>query len=92
MDRRRVVSSSVYAVGYEADVLEVQFHARGCVGKDVTLVAPCVCGGGAVYSYTGVPAATHAALMEAASVGRYVQREIVGKFTGRRVDGEGGAR
>lgn len=65
MHRSRVDSSSVAAVGYDADTrtLEIEFL------------------NGRVYRYFDVPAQEHRALMDADSKGTHVNQCIIGIFT-----------
>jgi hypothetical protein len=69
MDRQRVDSSNVAAIGYypNARILEVEFHSR------------------ALYEYRGVPPAEYEALMCAASIGRYLSARIKGRYPYRRI-------
>jgi hypothetical protein len=63
--RKRVASSSLVSVGYDArlELLEVEFV------------------GGAVYQYEGVPPERHRNLLRAVSLGRYFNRHIRERYT-----------
>jgi hypothetical protein len=70
MDRQRVLSSNLYAVGYDTEeqILEIEFQA------------------GPVYRYYSVPASVYLALMHAGSKGTYFDRRIrKGPFRYRQV-------
>ncbi len=68
--RIAVKSSNVRSIGYDASQQAL----------DVEF------GSGGVYRYAGVPPETHAKLMAAESVGRFVGSEIKGKFVATRLD------
>lgn len=72
MERKPVQSSNLREVGYSAadNVLEVQFHGRGCKG------APCSCAGGNVWRYAGVTAEQHRNLISSQSPGAWFVRQI----------------
>ncbi len=64
MDRIPVSSSTISAIGYEAEscTLEVEFNT------------------GAVYQYSGVPQEIYDALMQSDSKGRYLKANIKGRY------------
>jgi hypothetical protein len=64
MDRKRVVSSNIYSIGYDEsrELLEVEFKS------------------GDTYQYDAVPAAEFNALMGAASIGKYFNANIKDKY------------
>jgi hypothetical protein len=66
---RPVASSSIAAVGFDAEVstLFVRFHSGG------------------TYRYFGVPASVHAAFVEAESMGAFLQTEIRPRYPAERV-------
>ncbi|GEM_PF-3697277 len=68
VERRRVDSSAVASVGYDAArrVLEVEYR------------------GGGAYAYAGVPPRTYAALLAASSKGAFVNARVKGRYPFRR--------
>lgn len=64
MERRKVTSTNIASVGYDATTgtLEVEYH------------------GGGTYRYFDVPEETYTTLMAAPSIGRAVRDIIVGQF------------
>jgi hypothetical protein len=64
MERRAIISTSLRAVGYHADILilEVEFL------------------NGDVYQYTGVPVYEHDAMMAAESKGTYLNANIKKRY------------
>ncbi len=69
MDRKRVVSSSISSIGYDAaeEILEVEFI------------------GGSLYQYFGVPLEKHERLMSAASKGQYLDQNIKDRYRYKRI-------
>lgn len=69
MQRQRVASSHLAAVGYDAArrLLEIEFL------------------GGSVYQYSNVPPNVHQSLMTAASHGSYFHAHIRGRFPYNRI-------
>ena len=69
MDRTKVKSSNIKAVGYDAETetLEVEFKSGG------------------VYQYNGVPAKAHKAFMGAESKGKYFHRKIKNDYSFKKV-------
>jgi hypothetical protein len=67
------LSSNVYAFAYDASTarLIVQFKRQG--------------GPGPIYEYLDVPASVYAAMMYAGSYGRFVWRNIKGRYAYRRI-------
>lgn len=72
MERKRVKSSNLISVGYEAATrrLEIEF-------KD-----------GSVYAYADVPKAVHTALMKAKSLGGFLFKKIKGVYEATKVDAD----
>lgn len=70
MNRAKVKSSNIAAIGYDGDLktLEVEFND------------------GAVYQYAGVPKKLHLKLMKAKSSGKVLHAEIRGKFASERLE------
>jgi hypothetical protein len=71
MERRSVVSSTLKAVGYDANrqLLEIAFNS------------------GSVYQYTDVPAAVHTGLLSASSHGTYFHDHIRDRYPYAKVSG-----
>jgi hypothetical protein len=65
MDRIPVTSSTIRAIGYDADtaILEVEFN------------------NGTIYQYSGVPQAEFDAIMASDSKGRYLNANIKGRYS-----------
>ena len=79
MQRKSIESSiSVKSVGYDAEsqTLEVEFKSHSLNSTE------------AIYRYRDVPEKVYKALMESESVGRYMAKEIRGKFYARFVNPE----
>lgn len=73
MERIPVKSSNIASVGYDEGNKTLEIQFKS----------------GAVYQYSGVEPQTHADLMAAESVGKFVQQNIVkAEFKGQRVDPE----
>lgn len=72
MERKRVSSSAISSVGYDAAsrLLEVKFRH------------------GAVYDYHGVPPELYGSLLAAPSIGRFFSENIRGQFSMTRPGGE----
>jgi len=77
MEKQRVDSSSIFAIGRDQSGTEIQFHAAGCKvrtkrgGDEV----PCDCEGGDTYHFP-LNDEEHAALVSAPSIGGYFMRNI----------------
>jgi len=69
MERQSVASSNVAAVGYDPDKQEMEVEFTN----------------GATYLYKDVPPETHAALMNASSIGSYIYHNIRGKHATTRI-------
>lgn len=69
MKRTPVKSSSVVSVGYHPATCELEIEFRT----------------GRTYRYRGVPAAVHRLLLQAPSIGRYVNREVKPRFEAEEV-------
>ena len=69
MERKRVSSSNIHSVGYDAEarILEIKFHSGG------------------IYRYSNVPETVHCHLMKAASKGSYFHQSIRDKYNFKRV-------
>jgi hypothetical protein len=69
VERKAVASSSLKAVGYDAQqrLLEIEFQHGG------------------VYQYSGVPANVYQALLAAPSLGRYFNESIRGDYDSREI-------
>lgn len=70
MNRQPVLSSNVLSVGYDAERSLLEVEYQG----------------GGVYRYRGVPADVHRTLLEARSLGAYLQHYVKGHFAFERVD------
>ena len=64
MDRILVSSSNIRSIGYEASSLTLEVEFKS----------------GSVYQYMGVPQNEYEALMNAASIGRHLNRNIKGQY------------
>jgi hypothetical protein len=64
IDLQPVESSNIAAVGYDADAQTLAIQYRS----------------GGVYHYAGVPAETHADLMGAESIGKFIGTSIRGRY------------
>jgi hypothetical protein len=71
MERQRVQSSNVHSVGYDAEKRRLEVEFMA----------------GGVYEYFDVPPETHAALLAAPSIGRYLSLEIKPRHTVRKIPG-----
>jgi hypothetical protein len=69
MKRSPVTSSSVLSVGYDADAFELEIEFRN----------------GRVYRYEQVPAQAYRLLLQAPSIGEYVNTVIKPRFEARAV-------
>ncbi len=69
MDRQRVTSSNIFAVGYDASdgTLEVEFHD------------------GSIYQYSAVPSSVYRGLLDATSKGSYFHAHIRTTYPYRRL-------
>ncbi len=69
MERERVVSSNVHAIGYDPEqkILEIEFNDRS------------------IYHYFDVPQHEHSGLMSASSKGSYLHSHIKGKYRYRQI-------
>jgi KTSC domain len=64
MDRMSVASSNIRSIGYEDSSLTLEVEFKS----------------GSLYQYIGVPRNEYEALMNAASVGRYLNAKIKGRY------------
>ena len=69
MKRAPVVSSSIVSVGYDATLFELEIEFQN----------------GRVYRYLQVPVAAYRLLLQAPSIGEYVNRVIKSRFEARAV-------
>jgi lysyl-tRNA synthetase class 2 len=69
MERAPVVSSSIVSVGYDATAFELEIEFQN----------------GRVYRYLQVPVAAYRLLLQAPSIGEYVNRVIKPRFAARAV-------
>lgn len=69
MRRERVRSGAVAAIGYDATTNQLEIEYAG----------------GDVYRYSMVPPSVHRELMDAASIGAFVNREVKPHYPGREV-------
>ena len=72
MDRAPVNSTSVVSVGYDAKAATLEVEFQG----------------GRVYQYRHVPIAAYRLLLQAPSIGDYVNRVIKPRFDAKRVEAE----
>lgn len=70
MERSRVDSSSIASVGYDAGTFTLEVEFHN----------------GRVYRYSHVPAAAYRLLMQASSLGSFMNKFIRPRFTATRVD------
>lgn len=69
MIRQPVSSSNLESVGYDPDSAMLEIEFHD----------------GSIYQYSGVPQDVHAALMAAASLGSFLHKHIMGKYSYRKV-------
>jgi len=69
MERTPVESSVIASVGYDSATFELEIEFKN----------------GRSYRYSQVPAAAYRLLLRAPSIGGYVNREIIPRFTGKAI-------